>query len=224
MTAKEPKGPWVVRIARAHKRLWASVALGIAVYLLLPDSWRVVTRLLVGWDLAVAFYLATTTVMMAGSSEAEIRRHAAAQDEGAFGLLVLTVAAAVASFGAIFAELSEVESSTPDYPLYLALALATVVLSWTFTHVIFALHYAYEFYGEGQRARGLKFPDDDKPDYWDFVYFAVVIGMTFQVSDVAVTSKWARRTVATHGVISFFFNTAIIALAVNIASNAIRSQ
>ena len=67
--------------------------------------------------------------------------------------------------------------------------IATVVLSWTFTHTIFALHYAHEFYGEHARQRGLKFPDDGQPDYWDFVYFSFVIGMTFQVSDVAVTHK-----------------------------------
>jgi uncharacterized membrane protein len=79
------------------------------------------------------------------------------------------------------------------------LAVATVILSWAFTHTVFALHYAYEFYGEGQRANGLRFPGDNRPDYWDFIYFSFVIGTTLQVSDVAVTNRWIRHSVSAHG-------------------------
>ena len=86
-----------------------------------------------------------------------------------------------------------------------ALAIGTVVLSWAFTHTIFALHYAHGFYGEHLRKSGLKFPGEGQPDYWDFIYFAFVIGMTFQVSDVAITNKSIRRTVVAHGALSFFF-------------------
>ena len=74
---------------------------------------------------------------------------------------------------------------------------------------------------QGERANGLKFPGDGKPDYWDFIYFSFVIGMTFQVSDVAVTNKWIRRSVVAHGVLSFFFTTTVVALTVNMAANAI---
>ena len=93
-----------------------------------------------------------------------------------------------------------------------------MVLSWAFTHTIFALHYAHEFYREGARSKGLKFPDDHAPDYWDFVYFSFVVGMTFQVSDVAITQKSVRRMVVAHGALSFFFSTAIVAMMVNIAA------
>ena len=106
-------------------------------------------------------------------------------------------------------------------PWSYALAIATVILSWAFIQTIFALHYAHDFYGKGQRANGLKFPGDDKPDYWDFVYFSFVIGMTFQVSDVAVTNKWIRRSVVAHGVLSFFFTTTVVALTVNMAASAL---
>ena len=95
-------------------------------------------------------------------------------------------------------------------------------MSWTFTHTIFALHYAHDFYGEAARADGLKFPGNTQPDYWDFVYFSFVIGMTFQVSDVAVTNKSIRRMVVAHGALSFFFSTAIVALTVNIAAGLIQ--
>ena len=107
---------------------------------------------------------------------------------------------------------------------YLALAVVTIFLSWTFIHVIFALHYAHEFYGEGRDRHigGLEFPHDEQPEYWDFIYFSFVIGMTFQVSDVQVTSKLIRRMVVAHGIVSFVFNVAILALMVNISSEFIR--
>jgi uncharacterized membrane protein len=220
MSKKTRSSYWVVRVARGHRRLALSVVLGIAVYALLPSDWRVVTRLLCGWDVGVAFYLLAAAMMMARSPVAEIRNHAAAQDEGAFALMVLALAASGASLGAIFFELAGAREASPGIGVYV-LAVSTVVLSWTFIHTVFALHYAYEFYGEGRRARGLKFPDDGKPDYWDFVYFSFVVGTTFQVSDVAITNRWIRHSVSAHGVLSFFLNAAVIALTVNMAANAI---
>lgn len=222
MSAKAKPRPWIVRLVRAHLRLWISVVLGVVIYaaLTILFHWDVVTRLLVAWDIAVLFYLVKAAWMMAHSPVAEIRRHSALQDEGAFALLILVVASAIASLGAIFVQLAKVDADAPGYGICAALAIVTIVLSWAFIHTIFALHYAYDFYGQGKRACGLKFPDDEAPDYWDFVYFSFVIGMTFQVSDVAITNKWIRRTVLCHGALSFFYTTAIIALTVNIAGNA----
>jgi uncharacterized membrane protein len=211
---------WIVRVARGHLRLWCAIAVGCVVYLLMPGSFRAVTRALVAWDAALVFYLAWAAWMMAGSPVSEIRRHSAAQDEGAFALMLLTIAAAMASLGAIFAELAQGDGDEPA-PASYVLAIATVVLSWAFIHTIFALHYAYDFYGDGDRANGLEFPGGAKPDYWDFIYFSFVIGSTFQVSDVAVTNRWIRRSVAAHGVLSFFFNATVVALTVNIAAKAI---
>ncbi len=220
MSAKTGLLPWIARVARGHVRLWLSMALGVAAFAILPGSWSLVTRLLAGWNIGVLLYLAAAAVMMARSPVAEIRKHAEAQDEGAFAIMLLTIAASMASLGAIFAELAAAKSSQQGFGPY-ALAIGTVVLSWTFTHAIFALHYAYEFYGEGKRANGLKFPDGGKPDYWDFVYVSFVIGTTFQVSDVAITNKLIRHSVAIHGVLSFFFNATVVALTVNMAANAI---
>ena len=103
------------------------------------------------------------------------------------------------------------------------LAIVTILLSWSFTHIMFALHYAHEFYEEnGGRGGGLNFPGDrTEPDYWDFIYFAFVIGMTSQVSDVVITCRPIRHTVSAHGIISFIFNVALLALTVNIAASAI---
>ena len=223
MSTKAKRPAYLVRVARAHKRLIISVALGLVAALVLPASLSAVTRMLIGWDVGLLIYLAAAAVMMTRcSSTSAIQGNAAAQDEGAFALLILTVAAALASLGAIFAELAALDRGGTDYGLSVALAVGTVVLSWTFTHTSFALHYAHEYYGEHLRKSGLKFPGDAQPDYWDFIYFAFVVGMTFQVSDVAITHKSIRRTAAVHGVLSFFFTAAIISVTVNIAANVMQ--
>jgi uncharacterized membrane protein len=220
MTTKAQRPAFIIRVGMAHRRLFLSAALGGATIAILHlTSIGAVARVLIGWDVGVLIYLAAAAVVMAQcSTVAAIKRNAALQDEGAFSILILSVAAAIASLGAIFAELVVLKHDDPYYGLFIALAIITVVLSWTFTQTIFALHYAHEFYGEGGRGNGLKFPDDNQPDYWDFVYFSFVVGMTFQVSDVAVTHKSIRRLVVAHGALSFFFSTAIVAMAVNIAA------
>ena len=183
----------------------------------LAPSWRSATRWLVGWDIGVLVYLSAALYTMFASDVARIRRRAAEEDEGQLGMLVLTVAAAVASLGAIVAELGMGDGGRQ--PADIVLASLTIVLSWAFIHVIFALHYAHEFYDE-EAGGGMAFPGDDKePDYLDFVYFSFVIGMTSQVSDVGVTSKPIRRMVTAHGIISFLFNVALLALTVNIAAS-----
>jgi len=220
MSTKAKRPTWIVRVGMAHKRLVISAAIGIAtVFVLRATDLHLVTRMLIGWDIGVATYLVAAAFVMAQCSTiAAIRRNAAIQDEGAFAILLLTVAAAIASLGAIFAELAALDRASPSYALHIALVVTTVILSWTFTHTIFALHYAHDFYGEASRSDGLKFPGNTQPDYWDFVYFSFVIGMTFQVSDVAVTHRAIRRMVVAHGALSFFFSTAIVALTVNIAA------
>jgi uncharacterized membrane protein len=212
--------PRAVRIVRARPRLFVSAALGIALGLVLPAEWRVSTRILVGWDTSVAIYLVLAIAAMANADVARIRRRAVQLDEGRVAFLVLTAAAALASIGAIVAQLGDKEAA--HEPVHLSLAVATLVLSWTFTHLIFAQHYAHEFYIEARHeSGGLAFPGNEKPDYWDFLYFSIVIGMTSQVSDVAVTSKTIRRTVLAHGMVSFAFNAALLALTVNIAASAL---
>jgi len=208
--------PKIVRIVRARPRLFLAALLGAAVAVALPADWRVATRVLVGWDAGVAGFLLAAFALMLRADVRRIRRRAALQDEGRIVILVLVVAAALASLASIVAELGAGRS-----PWHLALATLTILLSWALVHVIFALHYAHEFHGEGVKGGGLAFPGGEEPDYWDFLYFSLVIGMTSQVSDVAVTSRTIRRTVSAHGVVSFLFNAALIALTVNIAASAL---
>jgi uncharacterized membrane protein len=217
------------RIVRARPRLFVAVLLGLAIMPVTPADWRPVTRALVGWDAAVGLYLVLAFHQMANCTANHIRRWAAVQDEGRFTILTLVVASALASLMAILAELSGANRQ----PAQLALAGVTVLLSWAFMHTIFAFHYAHAYYNEGQllkrvraaenvaKGSGLNFPGEESPDYWDFMYFSFVIGMTSQVSDVAVTSRFLRRLVAAHGVVSFVFNMTLLALMVNIAAGAI---
>lgn len=209
--------PRPLRIMMVRPRFFISIAIGLVALLVSPATLRLATRLLVAWDIAIALYLtlAFTTVMTTGI--AKIRQRAAMQDDGRFAILALTAVAAFATLGAIVAELG------PDHRgrYELLLATATIVLSWAAIHTTFALHYAHEYY-RGGTVGGLAFPGDEKePDYWDFVYFSFVIGMTAQVSDVGITDRIIRRTATAHGIASFIFNTALLALMVNIAASAI---
>jgi uncharacterized membrane protein len=216
------RAPLLFRIVGARPRLFSSLAVGAvlaAVFALVTD-WRFATRLLTGWDIAVTLYLGLAFHMIVTADVQQIQEHAAQQDEGQLTILTCTVAAALASLAAIFAVLGTT-GGTPRPRSPLILAGCTILLSWAFIHTIFALHYAHEFYDE-TAGRGMSFPGDDPhPDYMDFVYFSFVIGMTSQVSDVAITSKLVRRTATAHGVVSFLFNAALLALTVNIAAGAI---
>jgi len=212
--------PLLFRIVRIRPRLFISLGIGalVSVVLTVFTDWRTATRLLVGWDIYVGLYLALVAHLMSGADIQRIRGRAAVEDEGQFAILMLTVVAALASLGAIFSELG---IGAGRRPAHVVLAALTILLSWAFIHTIFALHYAHEFYDE-DIGGGLAFPGGEtEPDYWDFVYFSFVIGMTSQVSDVGVTHKEIRRTVAAHGVVSFVFNAALLALTVNIAASAI---
>ncbi len=205
------------RFWRLHIRLFLAAVFGAAVMiLLLALPWRMPTRVLVGWDAGVLLYLVLIWRVAANARVERIRYRAAVTDEGAVALLLFTTAAALASLAAVIAELGHSPGS-----LQIILGIGTVLLSWIFMHAIFALHYAHEFYGEGRdhRIGGLIFPGDEDPDYWDFLYYSLVVAMTAQVSDVQISSKTIRRLTTVHGVISFFFNVAVLALGINIVSS-----
>ncbi len=219
-SGRASKLPRIVRIVRARPRLFLCGALMLVIILLLPGGWRWPTRFLVGWDIGVAVYLVAAFAAMADCDIDHMRRRSALMDEGRIAIPTLTACAALASLAAILIELGD-KDATHD-PRHLALAVVTIALSWAFTHTIFALHYAHEFYAEKRYENGgLAFPGKAAPDYWDFLYFSLVIGMTSQVSDVGVTAKEIRRTVMAHGVVSFFFNATLVALMVNIAASAL---
>jgi uncharacterized membrane protein len=217
-----------LRLVRLHGRLALSVLFGAAVMLgLLAIDLHAATRLLVGWDLGTLLYLALIYSVARRGDIARLRRRAAEEDESAIILLLFTFAAAVASLVAIVIEVGGSQQNDGfQAGCNVALAMVTIVLSWAFVHTEFALHYAHEFYGQGRDRKmgGLKFPGTRTPDYWDFLYFSLVIAMTSQVSDVGITSRTLRGVATLHGALSFFFNLGILALTVNMLSNLIGTK
>jgi len=222
------RGSFSRRLWFLHGRLIAGTALGALAFLassMVPM--RLSTRLLSCWDLGVATYLALAVHMMAKASIEKIKQRAAVYDEGSLIVLALTTTAALASLVAVLVELSH--RPGPQHPyesLDVILGVATISLSWAFMHTIFALRYAHEYYGEGrdERMGGMMFPDEDDPDYLDFVYYSLVIAMTAQVSDVQITSAIIRRQTTMHSIVSFFFNVAVFALAINLISNLLQAS
>ena len=218
----KPLRPLPVRMARLHAWLFIAALVGLAVIALSPPDWRLPTRLLAGWNVGLVLYLVLVHRVIWRCDVARLRQRAKEQDEGAFAILLLSMAATLASLVAIVFELGGAKQAGNAYAVSHALiAMTTLVMSWGFMQTIFSLHYAHEYYGEGRDKKlgGLHFPGENEPDYRDFLYFSLVIGMTSQVSDVAITSRSIRRVAALHGVLSFFFNLTVLALTVNMISN-----
>lgn len=197
--------------------------IGVATTLLLPETLarQTITRSIIGWNVGACLYLILAARMMFWSTHERMRLRALQHDEGRILVLVLVVTAALMCIGAIAAELAVVKDikGTLRYA-HIALAALTVVSSWAFTQVMFALHYAHDYYAtevHGEHG-GLDFPGGHRPDYGDFLYFASVIGTSGQTADVSLTNRKMRRTGMVHCVLAFFFNTTLIALTINIAS------
>ena len=215
------------RHVRRHPRLGFATLLGIAVYLLLPADLGQSTRLLAAFDLAAIAFLGAIWIMMLRASPAHMRRRARTEDESRHVLLILSAAVAAAILLAITIELHGIrDQSTGAAGLRVSLAGVTILLAWLFMNTMFALHYAHFYYVDAdgaahEPAGGLAFPGGKEPDYWDFLYFSFVIGMTFQVSDVQIESHNFRRTGLAHGVLAFFFNVVILALTINIIAGLI---
>ncbi len=213
-----------MRIFHGHLKLFVAAAAGFLLFPFLPGDWRMTTRMLVAWDFASVIYLIAAVIVIREFDIHQVQVRAEEADEGGPAVLILTVATALASLAAIVIELGSAHAVKIPAVQQTAFILAavTVLLSWTAIHTIFAFHYAHLYYrGPGIHGHGLEFPSDPQPDYWDFVYFSFVVGMTFQVSDVQVTGKKMRRLVVAHGLVSFVFNVTILALTVNIGANLI---
>jgi uncharacterized membrane protein len=227
---RRPRLIWPFRVIQARPRLFICLLLGVVVGLALPGDIRAITRILLGWNAGVSIYFIAVGIMVASATEHSIARRAAAQDDGRVTILVLTIIAATAAFGAIFYQLLLVKDVHGlQRAFHLILAASTVISAWAFIHVMFALHYANECFCEREtktspaaKARGgLHFPGDEEPDYLDFFYFSFIIGVACQTADVSITSRMMRRTATIHGIVAFFFNSAVLALTINIAAGLV---
>lgn len=217
--------PTWIRALKARPVLTGATLLGIAVALLLPASLRGVTRMLWGWNVAVWLFLVLTAHMMIRADHQRLRRYALVHAEGLATVTTLAALAATASLAAILRELSQAKALEGHGPaaLQVAFALVTLLGSWLLMPVLFAVAYASLYYGDADHpGRGLRFPCDDgaqpRPGYSDFLYFALTIAAASQTADVEITRTDLRRWVAVQSVLSFAFNTMLLALGVNIAA------
>ncbi len=207
-------------------RLFICAALMAAIFFVEPTAWGAPTRALISWNVSVWLFLILVNRMMFRSTPVTIRAYAANEDESQWVLLTIGVVAACAALSAIFAELGPVKALEGLVKVeHLALVGATILSAWTFIHVLFALHYAHEYYSDNRATPapddtrgGLRFPCGRAPGYADFLYYSFVIGCACATADIETISLQMRRTTLLHGVVSFFFNTVILALTINIGA------
>ena len=214
----------IARLFRLHFALWLGLGLGLAVMALAsavsPTAWGWPMRLAIAWDAGVGIFLLLTFVRLRRArSVAAIRARSAELDQAGGAVLPLSLLAAGAS---VFVIVFMAASGGKPTATAAALTVTTIALSWLFVQTIFALHYAHEFYapaetGQGDR-RGLMFPGEDDADYWDFLHFALIIGVANQTADVQISSRELRRLATIHCLIAWFFNAVILALTVNLAA------
>jgi uncharacterized membrane protein len=208
------------RFINGRKRLLSSTLAGLILLALLPGDIRWTTRFILAWDLTALLYISLIMWMIRCSTVEDCQDHAALNDEGDWVILLLVIASVWASFACIAVELPGLKS--PRHSLWLGVFITglTVVLAWTFTHTVFTLHYANVYYRPDEDGPGgLLFPGDREPDYRDFLYYSFVIGCAAQTGDVATVSRAMRHLTMVHGIVAFAFNTAVLALTINVGAS-----
>lgn len=220
-TAPNPPPPRNYLHVEAQVRCVIAAVAAIATYFALRSFASAPTCIIAGWDSFALILLALIWYSIFSSGIDHIRERARMQDLSRLLIFIFTVAAACCSILAVIALLSAAKNSN-HVGLHAALSIIAVLAAWTLVHTMFTLRYAHFYYGEGdipdQPVGGLQFPSDDSPGYLDFAYFSFVIGMTAQVSDVQISSKSLRTLALVHGILSFCFNTVILALTINTIS------
>ena len=223
---KEPttlSGRFIHRLnhLRSITRLFICVVVAVVCTIFLFQvKMEALTRVMVGWDIysfCVLTLLLTNFVTMKTD---QIRILARKEDSSRAVVSVIVMVACLTSLAAVLALLNNKKGWQLNHGLETFIYLSGVVFSWILLHTTFTIKYAHIYYGDhpsdpSQVAGGLLIPGDEKPDYGDFAYFSFVIGMTFQVSDINITSKHIRRLALLHGLLSFLFNTVIVALTIN---------
>jgi uncharacterized membrane protein len=216
--------PHPIKVLKGRPLMALSLALGVALFVALPSPMSRVTRALCAWDVGVWLYLVATAVTMLRADHHRLRRNALLHSEGLTTVTAFAACAVAASMAAIALELSQAKSAPGGvaWP-HVLFAFVTIVGSWLLLPMLFGLAYASLFYDEPEKpGGGLAFPGPDgpraTPDYADFLYFSITLAATSQTSDVAITDPEIRRWVTVQAVLSFAFNTTLLALAVNIAA------
>lgn len=216
---------WRWAIQGGAPRRLGIAALAAAVALGLSRQAGLHTALLVSWDVGTFSYLGLAWLLVTFSDARETRDHVQEQDQSGYLIFLFILVAACAGMVAIGFLVGPLKDLS-FWPKTLRLTLSVVALvgAWLMIHTVFAFHYARTYYGGGPGRtpiEGLVFPGNHSPDYLDFIYYSLVVGMTSQVSDVVITSRTLRHITMLHAILSFIFNIAVLALAINIIASVI---
>ncbi len=222
---------WLYVHVYAQIRFFIALGVGLVAGFAAPvvapiSGW--IESALAGWNVGGWLYFILVIIKMWRAEEDGIKNEASMERESRILVLAVVTLGAIFALLALVAQLGALKDEHGiERTISIALSISTILLSWFLIHTVFMIHYAHEFHSEAGRKRdssggGLKFPDDRAPDYLDFAYFSFVVGTTAQTSDVDVTSRSMRLVVMLHGILSFFFNTAVIALGVNIAAQLVQ--
>ena len=212
----------------AHYRILIALFTGAIAFFIVRDKYSIPAEILITWISFALSIVILDWVVILTSHPQEVRKIAKLQDSSRTFLFLFVISASLVSFVAIVFLLKSAKGHPgPGVTEHILLAIGAVMVSWLLVHTVFALRYAHLYYdtdtdqGLPKKGGGLEFPDEKEPDYLDMVYFSFVIGMTFQVSDVEISSREIRRWALLHGFLSFIFNTAILALSINVISGLV---
>lgn len=212
----------------AQHRILISVIAGVITFSIAYTQFRWPAIVLITWVSCALTMIAMDWIIIFNAHPREIRKIARLQDSSRALIFLFVIAASFVSLGSILFLLKSTKGGSESMvTTHILLGMGSVIVSWWLVHTLFTMRYAHFYYSPdvdnpNDQREGLEFPGDEKePDYLDFVYFSFVIGMTFQVSDVEISSRQIRRLALLHAIISFAFNTAIVALSINVVSSLV---
>jgi uncharacterized membrane protein len=203
------------RLAPARFILFVLLLIAVSIGAGLATDW--LHGIMIGFDVAAFVFLASCAPLLSDVTAAVMRKHAAENDANRAGLLAITGLVTIVVLVTVGAELLQGQAQSAAA---IALIVGTLILSWLFSNVVYALHYAHMFYRKdakkGGDCGGIEMPGTKEPDYWDFLYFSFTLGMTFQTSDTQVTSGRFRRVATFHCFAAFVFNIGVLAFTINV--------
>ncbi len=220
VTASAPM-PFFERI-NSFQRLFICIAIAVIVYFVVQiTNIDELSHIMIGWNTFSLCMIVMSWVSFFITDSRQIREQAKVQDPSRTIIFIIIIISTLISFLAVLLLIISKDKSDNASSWRIAIAISGMLFSWFLIHTIFTLRYAHLYYGDHEtkpntHAGGLEFPDDSKPEYLDFAYYSFVLGMTFQVSDVQITSKRLRSLAMLHGLLSFVFNTIMIALTINL--------
>ncbi|EYD49624.1 hypothetical protein J918_0126 [Acinetobacter baumannii 25493_5] len=211
------------RSVQNRPHFFIALIFGVVVASLLAwlTSWKWSTILLASWNGSISLYLLPVWKLMRSADHSQMQQQAKKQDESKWVIMLIVLLAITMSLVAILVQLSQLPSGHYEKLGHVALALLTIISAWLFMHTVFALHYAHDFYmalSRNEENGGLDFPGTEHPTYPDFLYFSYIIGTSAQTADVSITNKHMRLLNLFHAVLSFGFNTTILAICINVAA------